>query len=81
MKYRDLIEKLLPFADEEINLTVSHEQIPADALDLENWDEIVMDKVSFFRNTEDSNDIICSVKQTYDSESFDNIGEAEILAD
>ena len=81
MKYRDLIEKLLPYADEEINLTVSHEQMPADALDLENWDEIVLDKVSFFRNTEDSNDIICSVKQIYDSESFDNIGEAEILTD
>lgn len=81
MKYRDLIEKLLPFADEEINLTASHEQMPADALDLENWDEIVLDKISFFRNTEDSNDLICSVEQTYDSESFENIGEPKILTD
>ena len=78
MKYKDLIEMLLPFADEEINLNTSHEKMPADYKDSENWDEIVLDEVRFFRSSEDSDDIICAVKQKHDSESFENIGETEI---
>lgn len=78
MKYRDLIEKLLPFADEEINLSVCSEQKPMDVNDLENWDRVNLDKVSFYRNEEDSNDLICSVEQTYNADTFDNIGEAKI---
>jgi hypothetical protein len=78
MKYRDLIEKLLPFADDEINLIVQTEDVPMDVNDLENWDRVNIDTVFFYRNEEDSNDLICSVEQRYNSESFDNIGEAKI---
>lgn len=79
MKYRDIIEKLLPFADEEINLTVRTEEVPMDVNDLENWDRVNIDTVFFYRNEEDSNDLICSVEQRYNSESFDNIGEAKFV--
>lgn len=79
MKYRDLIEKLLPFADEEINLTVRTEQVPMDWTDTENWDRVNIDTVSFYRNEEDFNDLICAVEQRYNSESFDNIGEAKFV--
>ena len=79
MKYRDLIEKLLPFADEEINLAVRTEQAPMDWTDTENWDGVNIDTGFFYRNEEDSNDLICSVEQRYNSESFDNIGEAKFV--
>ena len=79
MKYRDLIEKLLPFADEEINLAVRTEKAPMDWTDTENWDRVNIDTVFFYRNEEDSNDLICSVEQRYNSESFDNIGEAKFV--
>ena len=78
MKYRDLIEKLLPFADEEINLTARTEQVPMDVNDRENWDRVNLDTVFFYRNEEDSNDLICSVEQRYNADTFDNIGETKI---
>ena len=56
MKYRDLIDKLLPFADEEISIKVSLEIEPADYMDLENWNNIRTETVNFFRNCEESND-------------------------
>ena len=82
MKYKDLIEKLLPYAEEEINMLVSKEHKPADFRDLENWNNIITDKVYFYRNCEDeyddNNDIIVSVEQSYDSETYENIDEAKL---
>ena len=80
MKYRDLIEKLTPYADEEINMTVTTETVPEDPHDTtgENWNEVTVDTLRFFRNTEDCNDLIVGCTQRYDEE-FDNIGDVEVI--
>ena len=82
MKYRDLIEKLLPFADEEINMLVFSEEefysLYSD--DPEYGDrKKVIHTTRFYHPFEDNNDIIVGVEQSMDKDSFDNIGEAKII--
>ena len=69
MKYQELIDALLPYAEEEINISVS-----------KNWNFcITTEQVSFFRGCTDDSDLIVAVKQSYNSESFENIGESELI--
>ena len=81
MKYKDLIEKLLPFSDEEISCMVSKEE---DHFSLYDDDpeygdrKKTIDTVRFYHSTEDNNDIILSIENVYDSSSFETIGEAKI---
>ena len=82
MKYRDLIKMLEPVADEEINMTCSSEEeycsLYDDDPELGDKKKIT-DIVRFYHSFEDNNDFIVGVKLIYDSETFDNIGEAEII--
>lgn len=81
MKYKDLIEKLLPFSDEEISCMVSEEKKYFSAYDddPEYGDRMkTIDTVRFYHSTEDNNDIILSIEEVYDSESFETVGEAKI---
>lgn len=39
----------------------------------------IIDEVRFYHPFEDNNDFIIGVKQEYDQETFENIGEAEII--
>ena len=81
MKYKDLIDKLLPFADEEINLTANHEEkyhsIYGDDPEYGNRKKSV-DTVSFYKNDDEGNRIL-AIEQTYDTETLKNIGEAKII--
>ena len=79
MKYQELIDALLPYAEEEINISVSSEENPENLYDLENWNRITTDQVSFFRGCTDNSDLIVAVKQSYNSESFENIGESKLI--
>ena len=67
MKYRDLIEKLLPFADEEINMVASHIS-----------DGTVTTVEARFFHPGENGELIVGAKQQY-NESFDNLGEAKII--
>lgn len=78
-KYKDLIEMLLPYAEEEINIMARSEKVPADYNNLENWNEVFIDTVRFFRSSEDSNDLIAKIVQKYDADSFDNIEEPQLF--
>ena len=82
MKYKDLIEKLMPFADEEINLNVHHEEkyytLDCDDPVYGNG-KYVIDEVRFYHPFEDNNDIIVGVEMKYDKESFETIEEAKII--
>ena len=81
MKYKDLIEKLLPFSDEEISFMVSKEKKYFSLYDddPEYGDRMkTIETVRFYHSTEDNNDIILSVEDVYDSESFETIGEVKI---
>lgn len=81
MKYKDLIEKLLPFSDEEISCMVSKEKKYFNLYDddPEYGDRMkIIDTVRFYHSTEDNNDIILSIEDVYDSESFETVGEAKI---
>lgn len=73
MKYQELIDALLPYAEEEINISVSYEK------NYENRNHITTDQVSFFRGCTDDSDLIVAVKQSYNSESLENIGESELI--
>ena len=77
MTYRELIEKLLPYADEEINMSVSTKKVPADYNDTTNWNEITIQTLRFYRNTEESNDIIvgCIQKSNDDFENIEPVKE------
>lgn len=82
MKYRDLIEKLLPFADEEINMSVSSKEefysLYSD--DPEYGDrKKITHTTRFYHPFEDNNDLIVAVEQSCDKESFENIGEAKFV--
>lgn len=39
----------------------------------------IIDEVRLYHPFEDNNDFIIGVKQEYDQETFENIGEAEII--
>ena len=82
MKYKDLIEKLMPFADEEINMASTHEEcfysLDADDPVYGNR-KYAVDEVRFYHPFEDNNDMIVGVKMKYDSESFESIEEAKII--
>ena len=67
IKYRDLIEKLLPFADEEISIITQHEFCPYDLMDADNETGYFEDSVKFYQNSEDSTDLITTIEQKYDS--------------
>lgn len=82
MKYKDLIEKLMPFADEEINMASTREEFfySVNSDDPVYGDrKYIVDEVRFYHPFEDNNDMIVGVKMKYDSESFDRIGEAKII--
>ena len=82
MKYKDLIDKLLPFADEEINMT-SHREKFYYSLDSDNPvygnRKYVVDEVRFYHPFEDNNDMIVGIKMKYDNESLESIEEAKII--
>lgn len=84
MKYRDLIKLLEPIADEEINMTCSSEQeyqsLYDDDPELGDRKKTI-DIVRFYHSFEDNNDFVVGVKQVYDSESFDNIGETKVITE
>ena len=81
MKYKDLIEKLMPFADEEINMTAKSKEY---FYSLNSDDPVygdkkyTVDEVRFYHSFED-NDMIVGVKMKYDNESLENIEEAKII--
>lgn len=82
MKYKDLIEKLMPFADEEINMASKSEEFFYSL----NFDDPVyddkkytVDEVRFYHTFEDNNDMIVGVKMKYDNESLKSIEEAKII--
>ena len=82
MKYKDLIEKILPFAEEEISLVTSSEERYYSLYDddPEYGDrKYTVDEVRFYHPFEDNNDMIVGVKMKYDSESFESIEEAKII--
>ena len=72
MKYQDLIDKLLPFANEEISMTV---------FTANKGGNKVTDEVSFFHSLEDNNDRILCVKQTWNKKTYENVTEAKITTD
>lgn len=82
MKYKDLIEKLMPFADEEINMKSKSEEF---FYSLNSDDPVygdrkyIVDEVRFYHPFEDNNDMIVGVKMKYDNESFESIEEAKII--
>ena len=78
MKYKDLIERLSPFQDEEINITTIHDFVYYDLGDADNETGYNIDTVNFFHGTDDNNDLICKVEQKYDSEPFESIEESII---
>ncbi len=84
MKYRDLIKLLEPIADEEINMTCSSEQeyqsLYDDDSELGDRKKTI-DTVRFYHSLDDNNDFVVGVKQVYDSESFDNIGETKVITE
>lgn len=67
MKYKDLIEKLQPFAEQEIHMTASHI----------DYDGVTTVEARFFESSGDG-ELIVAAKQKYNSETFDNIGETEV---
>ena len=77
MKYKDLIERLLPFAEEEISLGVSSEER---YYDQEHEDrKYIVDEVRFYHPDEGDGDMIVGVKIKYDKESCGTIGKSEII--
>lgn len=84
MKYRDLIKLLEPIADEEINMNCSSEQeyqsLYDDDPELGNRKKTT-DTVRFYHSLDDNNDFVVGVRQVYDSESFDNIGETKVITE
>lgn len=82
MKYKDLIEKLLPFSEEDISMTVSDEEkyyrLTADDPEYGNRKYIVSE-VRFFHPFEDNNNLIVGVRAKYDKESFEDLSESEIF--
>lgn len=82
MKYRDLIEKLLPFADEEINMSVSSEEefysLYGDDPEYDDRKKVIH-TARFYHPFEDNNDLIVAVEQTCDKESFEKVCESKII--
>jgi hypothetical protein len=78
MKYKDLIEKLSPFKDEEINITTIHDLVYYDMSDEDNETGYYIDTVNFYHDIDGNTDLICKVEQRYDSGSFENIEESII---
>lgn len=82
MKYKDLIEKLIPFADEEINMASRSEEF---FYSLNSDDPVygdrkyTVDEVRFYHPFEDNNDMIVGVEMKYDNESLESIEEAKII--
>jgi len=72
MKYQDLIDKLLPFANEEISMTVFTANKSGNK---------ATDEVNFYHSLEDNNDRILCVKQTWNKATFENVTEAKITTD
>jgi hypothetical protein len=82
MKYKDLIEKLLPFADEEINMASNSEEFYYSSTSDEpvyGDRKYTVDEVRFYHPFEDNNDMIVGVRMKYDNESLESIEEAEII--
>lgn len=75
MKYRDLIKLLEPVADEEINMTTYsvRDFVYGDGRKTTH-------EVRFFHQNDDG-EFIVGVKQEYDSETFENIGETKIITE
>ena len=71
MKYKDLIERLLPFAEEEISISTSSEEC--------GDRKYIVDEVRFYHPSEDDGDMIVRVKMKYDKESCKTIGKSEII--
>lgn len=67
MKYKELIEKLLPYAEEEINIATVHY--------IEISVNTSRDEVKFFRGN--AEEFITGIKQTYNLSSLENNGPAE----
>jgi hypothetical protein len=77
MKYKDLIERLLPFAEEEISLGVSSEERHYGP---ERGDgKYIVDEVRFYHPDDGDGDMIVGVKIKYDKESCGTIGKSEII--
>ena len=66
MKYKDLIEKLLPFADDEIDLAVYSGDVD---------DNNVIDEVRFFSKEK----FICGAKEQYNSYTIETVGESIVF--
>ncbi len=83
MKYKDLIEKLLPFSEEDISMAVSDEEkyysLDADGSKHGKKRKCIVSEVRFYHPFEDNNDLIVGVRAKYDKESFDDLGEAKIF--
>jgi len=82
MKYKDLIEKLLPFSEEDISMIARNEEkyYSLDADDPEYGNKkYIVSEVRFYHPFEDNNDLIVGVKAKYDKESFENLNEPEII--
>lgn len=75
MKYRDLIKLLEPIADEEINMTTSSVRDFA-----YGGGRKTVNAVRFFHQGLDG-EFVVGVKQEYDSETFENIGETELITE
>lgn len=69
MKYKDLIEKLKPFANEEVDIVTYIIANP------EN--NTIVHFVRFHKNSDGSE--ICGIKQRYNNATIDNVGVAEFL--
>ena len=82
MKYKDLIEKLLPFSEEDISMTISDEEkyysLDADGSKHGNR-KCIVSEVRFYHPFEDNNDLIVGVRAKYDKKSFEDLSEAEIF--
>ena len=82
MKYKDLIEKLIPFSEEDVSMTTYDEEkyYRLNAEDPEYGSrKYIVSEVRFYHPFEDNNDLIVGVRVKYDKESFEDLGEAEIL--
>lgn len=72
MKYKDLIEKLLPFAEEEVNIVASREEKYIYPSDIPyNEKQMIVAKVLFYDNTEEGN-FITGIMQEFDAETYEN---------
>lgn len=81
MKYKDLIEKLLPFAEEEVSIVTNKEECYMSLYDDDpkfGDRKKIVSTVRFYRDDEEGN-LIVGMKQEYDAETFENLTKTEFI--